>query len=183
MQNWAAIAWVLSPAQKSFSWHKLTYLVRVMINKSTVGIIWGAFPKMRYLATCCSAMPAVLTAKVTALGLPHCLSSPLHWRLTPALDCWHSPSQEYSSTFPAETAALRECSTGSQPGQLRLNTMWIPEVAVPFTWSIAVQVGAACEQLDEDFSISGGCRGDIITSKTQNPISLSDITKCHKFAP
>lgn len=76
---------------------------------------------MRYLATCCSAMPAVLTAKVTALGLSHSLSSPLHWRSTPALDCWHSHSQEYSSTFSAETAALRERSTESQPGQAGLN--------------------------------------------------------------
>lgn len=119
---------------------------------------------MRCLATCHSAVRAVLTAKVTAPGLPHCLSSPLHWRLTPALDCWHSRSQEYSSTFSAEIVQYWKLR------RLRLNTAWIPEVAVPDTCNSAVQVGAACEQLDGDFSILGSRRGNVTINRTQNPI-------------
>lgn len=61
--------------------------------------------------------------------------------------------------------------------------MWIPKVAVLLTWSIAVQVRAACEQLDGDFSISGSWRGNVIINRIENPVSLSDITKRHGFAP
>lgn len=166
---------------KNLSLHKLkiTYLVCIMINKSTVGV--KCLPKddeFGHVSLCCascadckgySPWPAPVLVISPPLEINTCLS------------CWHSHSQEYSSTYSAEIAALREWSTGSYPGQLRLNTAWIPEV--PDTWSIAVQAGAACEQLDGDFSISGSWRGSVIIGRTQNPISSSDVTKCHRFVP
>lgn len=167
---------------KNLSLHKLkiTYLVCVMINKSTVGI--KCLPKdevFGHVSLCHASCADCKGYSPWPAPLP-VISPSLEINTCPG--CWHSHSQEYSSTFSAETAKLREYSTGSWPGQLRLNTMWIPKVALPPTWSIAVQVGAACEHLDRDFSISGSWRGNVIISRTQNSIPSSDITKCHMFA-
>lgn len=166
---------------KNLSLHKLKiiYLVCVMINKSTVGI--KCLPKdevFGHVSFCHASCANCKGYSPWPTPLPVISPSP-EINTCPGLR-----AQPLPRAF-QHLSSRNSCTKRKQYWKLAWTTETLHNVDPRSGCAPHLEhccAGAACEQLDGDFSVSGSWRGNVIISRTQNPTSFSDITECHGFA-